>query len=464
MNKNIVKLFAIVMMIFMIGAVLVACGAQGEQGEQGIQGPAGATGEQGPQGVPGLSPYIGENGNWWVGDKDLGVAPKGEDLRDCENHDYWNAEVEEYNKIVVSVHTQDSLGLTVWNCVDCGDTYFEWVDHEYNIVNHTVAPTCTEGGYTVYECACGLVEDAKRDLTDALGHVKGDKEYAKNEAGICACEWTNAWFVSCTACGVQLEAGADGAKGHVWGEYNPMKPETNTNPCTWVGGTVAECENCDCVEHVDVIPGTNPKGHEWGDWTFVSAANGEYTYKRVCADCGASFAEGTETKTIKLEDCGEPAVTAPTCTEDGKKVYTIVLDGQTITVDTVVIPATGHTVSEETAYTVAADFSKITTKCDTCGVELTMELPELALKHAYMIKNGDCDEPKDIYSILLTDKNEKINGAIFVTFEVPAEYGHNNGNLGAGAKEIVIEINGTEYDAYWCETCQHWIAYQVHVA
>ena len=460
MNKNIVKLFAIVMMIFMIGAALVACGAgqKGEKGDQGLQGPAGVQGEQGEQGVAGLTPYIGANGNWWIGDQDTGVCPQGKDATDCENHQFV------YHTWPGAEHTMTSEGLELGVCVDCGDATWKIVGHEYTIVASTVAPTCTEGGYTLYECACGAQENVKRDLVDALGHVAGAEEPVKNEAGICDCEWTNAWFISCTACGVKLEEGAKGATGHVWGEYNPMKPETNTNPCTWVGGTVAECENCDCVEHIDVIPGTNPKGHKWGDWTFVSAANGEYTYKRVCADCGASFAEGTETKTITLADCGEPAVTAPTCTVDGKKVYTIVLDGQTITVDTVVIPATGHTVSENTAYTVASDFSKINTTCDTCGVALTMELPALELKRAYIIKNGDCDEPVDIYTITLTDKNEKINGAIVVSFEVPAEYGHNNGNLGAGAKEIVIEINGTEYDAYWCETCQHWIAYQVHVA
>ena len=32
-----------------------------------------------------------------------------------------------------------------------------------------VAPTCTEGGYTVYECTCGLTEN--RDQRDALGHA-----------------------------------------------------------------------------------------------------------------------------------------------------------------------------------------------------------------------------------------------------------------------------------------------------
>lgn len=61
-------------------------GPQGEQGEAGPQGPAGEpgpqgepgpTGPQGPKGDPGDTPYIGENGNWWIGGKDTGVAATG---------------------------------------------------------------------------------------------------------------------------------------------------------------------------------------------------------------------------------------------------------------------------------------------------------------------------------------------------------------------------------------------------
>lgn len=55
-------------------------GEKGDQGIQGIQGPqgeAGATGQQGPQGADGLTPYIGANGNWWIGDTDTGVFASG---------------------------------------------------------------------------------------------------------------------------------------------------------------------------------------------------------------------------------------------------------------------------------------------------------------------------------------------------------------------------------------------------
>lgn len=37
-----------------------------------------ATGEAGEDGADGLTPYIGENGNWWVGDTDTGVSAKGQ--------------------------------------------------------------------------------------------------------------------------------------------------------------------------------------------------------------------------------------------------------------------------------------------------------------------------------------------------------------------------------------------------
>jgi hypothetical protein len=65
-------------------------GIQGEIGPQGEQGPAGANGEQGPQGDPGIqgppgvsgndgvTPLIGANGNWFIGDTDTGKPSKGD--------------------------------------------------------------------------------------------------------------------------------------------------------------------------------------------------------------------------------------------------------------------------------------------------------------------------------------------------------------------------------------------------
>ena len=88
MNKNIVKLIAILVMCFVIGSVLVACkgetGPQGETGATGAQGPQGEKGEtgaQGPQGEKGDTGAQGEKGD--KGDKgDQGLpgeqGPAGE--------------------------------------------------------------------------------------------------------------------------------------------------------------------------------------------------------------------------------------------------------------------------------------------------------------------------------------------------------------------------------------------------
>ena len=37
---------------------------------------------KGEDGKDGLTPYIGENGNWWIGDLDTGVPAKGQDAAD----------------------------------------------------------------------------------------------------------------------------------------------------------------------------------------------------------------------------------------------------------------------------------------------------------------------------------------------------------------------------------------------
>ena len=57
--------------------------AQGIQGPKGAQGDKGETGDQGPKGDKGdtgnngLTPYIGDNGNWWIDNTDLGVKASG---------------------------------------------------------------------------------------------------------------------------------------------------------------------------------------------------------------------------------------------------------------------------------------------------------------------------------------------------------------------------------------------------
>ena len=46
---------------------------KGEKGDTGAQGPQGEKGDTGAQGPAGITPHIGQNGNWWVGETDTGV-------------------------------------------------------------------------------------------------------------------------------------------------------------------------------------------------------------------------------------------------------------------------------------------------------------------------------------------------------------------------------------------------------
>ena len=97
-KKNIISLFAITLSSISLVTVLVVPGPAGTPGSDGLPGsigPIGSTGSQGPigssgpsgtqgpigesglPGEPGLTPYIGDNGNWWIGETDSGVSASG---------------------------------------------------------------------------------------------------------------------------------------------------------------------------------------------------------------------------------------------------------------------------------------------------------------------------------------------------------------------------------------------------
>ncbi len=54
-------------------------------GKDGADGEDGKDGADGTNGTNGLTPYIGEDGNWWIGDTNTGVAAAGKDGADGED-------------------------------------------------------------------------------------------------------------------------------------------------------------------------------------------------------------------------------------------------------------------------------------------------------------------------------------------------------------------------------------------
>ena len=51
--------------------------AKGEDGKEGKKGDKGADGAKGDNGEDGKTPHIGDNGNWWIGDKDTNIKAQG---------------------------------------------------------------------------------------------------------------------------------------------------------------------------------------------------------------------------------------------------------------------------------------------------------------------------------------------------------------------------------------------------
>lgn len=53
-------------------------------------------------------------------------------------------------------------------------------EHVHEFIEHVVAPTCVDGGYTAYVCICGMFH--RENETEATGHLYGDWQYGEYAA------------------------------------------------------------------------------------------------------------------------------------------------------------------------------------------------------------------------------------------------------------------------------------------
>ena len=179
-------------------------------------------------------------------------------------------------KVSNTEHVVDAaLGHTVVDgvCTVCG------VDlHECNLVAaEVIAPTCTEGGYTVYRCDhANCTKFENRDFTDPNGHTE---ETIAAVAPTCTATGLTAGK-KCSVCQVTLEAQQTvAANGHSYTVPNctaaqtctvcgATKGEPNVNAhnltSTYAGGKLTyTCSRCDYVFNVDTFDysdGTNYNG------------------------------------------------------------------------------------------------------------------------------------------------------------------------------------------------------------
>ncbi len=285
----------------------------------------------------------------------------GEMKRECEacgasETEYTDKLEHEYGEtIVVTPSTCLEEGEGVRYCTDCGGSITERLplaSHEYE--SETILPTCTENGYTLYECIwCN--DEYTDDETQALGHGYGEWETVVS-AG---CESAGEEIRTCGRCG-NVETRETEPLGH---EYEAEIVEPT---CTEDGYTLYECVRCGDGYRDDE---TEALGHSYGEWETVSPAECESGGEeiRTCGRCGNVEMRETE----PLGHDYEAEIVEPTCTEGGYTLHKCGLCGHTYK-DNATEPL-GHDYEvTETEGTVDSPSVKHY-KCRRCGYEYTEE-------------------------------------------------------------------------------------------
>lgn len=249
-------------------------------------------------------------------------------------------------------------GVKTFTCTSCGTTCTEdipMVEKTWHKGN-TVAPTCTEQGYTVYICDQDSALTEKRDYTNALGHAWD----AGTVTTAATCTKAGVKTYTCTRNGcTETKTEEIAALGHKWDDGTVTTPAT----CEAVGVKTYKCQNTGCTEtKTEEIAAL---GHKWDDGVVTKEAtyeeDGERTYtcqndkthvhKEVIPALGYTFTE---------------TVVAPTCTEDGYTLHTCNENPAKTYKDTPV-PALGHQYKEVTTPATCGALGSVDNVCERCN-------------------------------------------------------------------------------------------------
>ena len=210
----------------------------------------------------------------------------GEMKRECEacgasETEYTDKLEHEYGEtIVVTPSTCLEEGEGVRYCTDCGGSITERLplaSHEYE--SETILPTCTENGYTLYECVwCG--DGYRDDETEALGHGYGEWETVV-PAG---CESAGEEIRTCGRCG-NVETRETEPLGHDY-EAEIVEPA-----CTEGGYTLYSCGLCG---HTYKDNTTEPLGHDYEVTETEGTVDSPSVKHYKCRRCGYQYTEEGE--------------------------------------------------------------------------------------------------------------------------------------------------------------------------
>ncbi len=294
-------------------------------------------------------------------------------------------------KIDTVAPTCQDWGYTLYQCDSCSE-YFaaDFIKygadyHKYEIVESAVAPDCvTPGAEDLYACIyCGAQKGGA--TVGATGHnYETVEEYGDCLEGYYKLE-------RCSNCGDEVETSKE--EGHVW---NTM-PEIELEPtCIADGIAIYTCTVCGITKRVVIKAECDYIDHVWElvegyDPTCTEPGLADYYYCDICGS-KAIYNENARESYIIIDDedaliipaLGHDVVSKfkdpilPTCTEDGLDILVCARCGEHI--EDVVTPALGHDFKSKLAVLIEYKEGNCyvpttaTYKCSRCDETHTFDL------------------------------------------------------------------------------------------
>ena len=301
-----------------------------------------------------------------------------EHRRVCKN-DGTHVETEAHSwngGVVTAQATCKGPGETTYSCTVCSETKTETIPkNDHNHVGGTktvnaVGALCYKDGYTGDTVCAGC------GATLQKGEVipKETVPHAWDQGTVTVkptCSTVGTMLYRCTvkSCGASTE------------KEIPTDPDAHVFKVTVVGPTCTEggytLHACTLCRYGYTDAETEPRGHDWGEWTSCS----ETEHRRVCKN------DGTHVETEAHSWDGGEITVPPTCTADGEKTYTCTVCGG---ISTETLPAPGHAFNEwhVTKPATTEEEGEETRECENCNETETRILPKLP---APDVMPGDVD-------------------------------------------------------------------------
>jgi len=274
--------------------------------------------------------------------------------------------------IVTEEPTCTLEGMKCRSCSVCGIQEFEIVSsigHSYN--ETTILPTCTQGGYTMFSCHCGVAYAG--NYTEAIGHreVISDAYPATcTQAGLTEGRY-------CENCGeIYLRQEKIPAMGHRWNDGEILAAVTNYSD----GVILYSCQECD-ESKMEEVPALDHIHMYTESVTVPVCENQGYTtYSCVCGACYTDDyvkALGHAEETI--------AEVSATCSSVGMTEGCYCTVCQAIIVEPVEIPALEHIWDEGILIEEPNEDTegKKQFTCTVCGSSKEVDVPILGHVHEY---------------------------------------------------------------------------------